>query len=93
MAADGYFLCCMGANIRDAMADLYRPFWATSIIAQLSSFDNTVSDMYQLWQKCKCRVDLRSAVTKSHEIQNGENWTHREASAPSDADADELREA
>jgi len=28
MAADGYFLCCiyMGANIRDAMADLYRPF-------------------------------------------------------------------
>ena len=46
MAADGYFLCCMGANFRDAMADLYRPFWATSIIALLRSFDNTASDVY-----------------------------------------------
>ena len=46
MAADGYFLCCMGANFRDVMADLYRPFWATSIIALLSSFDNPVIDIY-----------------------------------------------
>ena len=48
MAEDGDFFCAMGVHVRDAMADLYRPFWATSIIAQLGGFDNPYSDMYDV---------------------------------------------
>ena len=64
MAADGYFLCCMGANFRDAMADLYRPFWASSIIAVLDGFDNSASDMFDTCFVSKFGLENETKHTK-----------------------------
>ena len=49
MTEDGDFFCAMaGVHVRDGMADLYRPFWGTSIFGKLGSFENTASDIHVL---------------------------------------------
>ena len=53
----------MGANFRDAMADLYRPFWASSIIAVLDGFDNSASDIHT--------YDIHTLYIRVHTVRLG----------------------